>query len=412
MRFIWITFVKDWRRRWRNPLEILVWVGIPLIVGLLIALAFGGKGGPRPQAHVLVADRDDSFLSGLLVGAMSQEAAGGFIRAERVDERDGRARMERGEATALVVIPEGFSRAVLREEPAVLALVTNPSKPILPGMVEEGLSIFVDGMFYVHRLVGEDLRGFADGPPAGAGTFDDATIAAFSTKMNRLAAELEGYLSPPILRLETSVDRKEGNDLPIGLLLLPSILFMAILFMAQGMSDDVWEEKARRTLRRVIYSPQSVSAFLVGKTLTAAAFVFVLSVVALSVGYGYLRMNPGTLPAAVLWATLSGTMLAAAMTTLQVFASSQRAGNLASLAIVFPLMMVGGSFFPFETMPPWMADIGKRTPNGWALQQLKEIVSGRADAADLAAPAVLVAAVIVVLLWTCSRRLKGGFAQG
>ncbi len=330
MRFIWITFVKDWRRRWRNPLEILVWVGIPLIVGLLIALAFGGKGGPRPQAHVLVADSDESFLSGLLVGAMSQEAAGGFIRAERVDERDGRARMERGEATALVVIPEGFSRAVLREEPAVLALVTNPSKTILPGMVEEGLSIFVDGMFYVHRLVGEDLRGFADGPPAGAGTFPDESIAAFSTKMNRLAAELEGYLSPPILRLETSVDRKEGNDLPIGLLLLPSILFMAILFMAQGMSDDVWEEKARRTLRRVIYSPQSVSAFLVGKTLTAAAFVFVVSVVALSVGYGYLRLNPATMPAAVLWATLSGTMLAAAMTTLQLFATSQRAGNMAS----------------------------------------------------------------------------------
>ncbi len=75
-------------------------------------------------------------------------------------------------------------------------------------------------------------------------------------------------------------------------------------------------------------------------------------------------------------------------------------------------MMAGGSFFPFETMPPWMAAIGKRTPNGWALQRLKEIVSGRADAADLAAPAVLVAAVIVVLLWTCSRRLKGGFAQG
>jgi ABC-type multidrug transport system permease subunit len=412
MRFVWSTFVKDWRRRWRNPLEILVWVGIPLIVGLLIALAFGGKGGPRPQAHVLVADRDDSFLSGLLVGAMSQEAAGGFIRAERVEEREGRARMEKGEATALVVIPKGFSRAVLREEPAVLALVTNPSKAILPGMVEEGLSILVDGMFYVHRLVGDDLRGFADGPPAGADTFDDATIAAFSTKMNRLAAELKGYLSPPLLRLETSVDQKEGDDLPMGLLLIPSILFMALLFMAQGMSDDMWEERTRRTLRRVITSPQPVSAFLAGKTLSAAALVFIVSVVALSLGYGYLGMNPGTLPAAALWATLSGTMFAAAMMTLQLFASSQRAGNIVSLAVVFPLMMAGGSFFPFETMPPWMAGIGKRTPNGWALQQLKEIVTGRAGAADLAVPVVMAAAVIVVLLWTCSRRLKGGFAQG
>ncbi|UCH83129.1 MAG: hypothetical protein JSW50_11755, partial [Candidatus Latescibacterota bacterium] len=81
MRFIWYTAVKDWRRHRRNPLELILWVGIPLLVGALIALAFGGKSGPAPQAHVLVADEDDSFLSGLLVGALSQEAAGGFIHA-------------------------------------------------------------------------------------------------------------------------------------------------------------------------------------------------------------------------------------------------------------------------------------------------------------------------------------------
>ena len=412
MAFIWSTFVKDWRRRWRNPLEILMWVGIPLLVGLLIVLAFGGRGGPRPQAHVLVADRDDSFVSNLLVGAMGQKAAGGFIRAEAVEESEGRARMEKGDATALVVIPEGFSRAVLREEPAVLDLVTNPSQTILPGMVEEGLSILVDGTFYLHRLVGEDLRMFADGPPAGDNTFPDDTIAEFSTKMNRLTEEIQGYLFPPLLRLEASVDKKASDEPSMAFLLLPSILFMALLFMAQGLSEDVWEERTRRTLRRVVFSPQPVSAFLVGKTLAASALVFIVCLVGLSVGYGYLGASPATFPAALLWATLSGTMLVAAMMTLQVFTTSQRAGNIVSLAVVFPLMMAGGSFFPFETMPPWLSAIGTRTPNGWALQQLKEIVLGRAGTADLLASFAIVAGTIVILLWICSQRLNRGFAQG
>ena len=412
MRFIWTTFLKDWRRRWRNPLEIVMWVGIPLLVGLLIVLAFGGRGGPRPQAHVLVADRDSSFVSRLLVGALSQEAAGGFIRAESVGEAEGRARMEKGGATALIVIPPGFSRAVLREEPAVLALVTNPSKPILAGMVEEGLSILVDGTFYVQRLIGEDLRRFAEGPPGDAAHFDDRTIADFSTKVNRLAAELEGYLFPPLLRLETSVDEKEGDDVSFGFLFLPSILFMALLFMAQGLSDDVWEERNRRTLRRIVFSPQRVSAFLLGKVLVSATLVFLVSLVALLAGYGYLRLSPVTFPAALLWATLAGTMLVAAMTALQLFASSQRAGNIVSLAVVFPLMMAGGSFFPFETMPSWLAAIGRRTPNGWALERLKEIVRGRADAAGFLASVVIVAVAIAVLLWVSSRRLNRGFAQG
>ena len=412
MRFVWNTFVKDWRRRWRNPVEILMWVGIPLIVGLLIALAFGGRSGPRPQAHVLVADNDDSFLSNLLVGAMSQEAAGGFIRAEAVGEQEGRSRMDKGAATALIVIPKGFSRSVLREEPASLVLVTNPSERRLPGMVEEGLSIFVDGVFYVHRLIGEDLRSFAGGPPAGSRTFPDESIAAFSTRVNRIADELKDYLSPLIIRLETSVDKKAGEDVSFGLLFLPSILFMAILFMAQGLSEDMWEERNRRTLRRVVFSPQPVAAFLLGKALAGAALIFIVSLVALSVGYGYLRLNPATMPAALLWVTLSGAMLATVMMVLQLFATSQRAGNIVSLAVVFPLMLVGGSFFPFEAMPGWMATVGTRTPNGWALQRLKDIVLDRGDTASLLVSFAMVVGVTALLLWICAQRLKHGFAQG
>ena len=87
----------------------------------------GGRDGPKPQAHVLVADLDDSFLSGFLVGALTQEEAGGFVRAEKVSEEEGRARMDDGEATALLVIPNRVSRThLLLEEPSVLELITNP----------------------------------------------------------------------------------------------------------------------------------------------------------------------------------------------------------------------------------------------------------------------------------------------
>ena len=79
MDFVWLTAVKDWRRQRRNPIEMVVWLGIPLLMGGLIILAFGGRGGPQPQAHLLIADEDDSFLSGFLIGALSQEEAGQFV---------------------------------------------------------------------------------------------------------------------------------------------------------------------------------------------------------------------------------------------------------------------------------------------------------------------------------------------
>ena len=411
MRFIWSTAVKDWRRRLRNPLEIFMWIGIPLVVGLLITLAFGGRDGPRPQAHVFVADNDKSFLSRFLVGALSQDAAGGFIRAEAVAENEGRALMDKGKATGLIVIPKGFSQAVLREQPATLELVTNPSETILPGMVEEGLSILVDGTFYLHRLVGDDLKAFADGPPEGTKTFPDESIAEFSTRINQAMNRMSGYLSPLAFKLETAVDKKEGEGLSFEFLFLPSILFMSLLFMARGLSDDLWEERNLRTLRRIVSSPQNVVSFLVGKVLSSAAIIFLVCLVALSAGYALLQLNISTMPTAILWTTLSGTMLATGMTAIQLFTTSQRAGNILTLALTFPLMMAGGSFFPFEAMPGWMAAIGTRTPNGWALQQLKDIVLQRTETGSLVLSFAILLGSLAVLFWICADRLKRGFAR-
>jgi len=66
MKFVWQTARKDFQRYRRNPIEFAVWIGVPIFIGTIMVLATGGRSGPKPQAYVLVADQDDSFLSGLL----------------------------------------------------------------------------------------------------------------------------------------------------------------------------------------------------------------------------------------------------------------------------------------------------------------------------------------------------------
>jgi len=62
------------------------------------------------------------------------------------------------------------------------------------------------------------------------------------------------------------------------------------------------------------------------------------------------------------------------------FAGSQRGSELLSSIIVFPLMMLGGSFFPFEQMPAWMAAAGRWTPNGLGVARLKDLLYGEVSA--------------------------------
>ena len=90
MRFVWISALKDLRILRRDPFSVLTWVGIPLCIGLLIHLVFGGSGGQaQPQGVLLVADQDDTFASRMLAGAFGSEPWGRCSRSKRWTRRKG-----------------------------------------------------------------------------------------------------------------------------------------------------------------------------------------------------------------------------------------------------------------------------------------------------------------------------------
>jgi ABC-type multidrug transport system permease subunit len=411
MRFMWSTAVKDWRRHRRDPVGIFMWIGIPLLIGGLLTAISGGRGGPRPQAHVLVADADSSLVSRLLIGSLGQ--AGGIIRAETVGQEVGRKRIADGDATALLLVPKGFGTAVLQEKPAQLELLTNPSQTILPKIVEETLGIFIDGTFYLHRLVGEDLRQLAAGPPDGA-AFPDQQVAQFSAKINQLVNRLRGYLFPPVITIETvKTEDPEEDDTPKSpaLIFLPGILFMSLLFMAQGLSIDLWREREEKTLRRVTVSPQSLFGFLLGKVVSGVGVMFLVILIALAVGYAFFGVPVSSFPLAIVWSLVSGAFLMQMMTIIQVHSPSERAGEVFTMVLIFPLMMIGGSFFPFEAMPAGMAAIGRLTPNGWALAQLQRIIHGKVETGALMVSFAGLLVVGSVLFFISARRIRGAFAR-
>jgi ABC-type multidrug transport system permease subunit len=410
---LWNAIRKDLARHRRQPLEFLIWLGIPLMIGFLFTVLFSGGSGdsPGPVTKVLVVDEDASFVSGLLLRALSEENSRGFIDAEQVEREEGRARIDDGEATALLIIPEGFSEAVLQEKPLALPLITNPAQRILPRIVEEGLRIVVDGHFYLHRLIGEDLRRFAamDSMPT------NTEIAAFSVKMGHLFERLGGSFDPLLLQVVNEpvpAEEVEAVESPsIGFLMMPSVLFMAILFMASGLSGEIWEEDRLTTLRRILVTPGGAPPFLLGKLLTAMILFLAVGGGSLLLGLSTLDLAAARLPAALLWIAPSGAALTAMFTFLQLLFRSQRAANIVVMTLIFPLMMLGGSFFPTEIMPGWMAKLSLRTPNGWAMAHLKSILLGNETSGELIAGLLILLLAIFLFTVLGAWRLRARFAR-
>ena len=162
MRFLLTAVGKDLGRLRRDPLALATSLGIPLVLVTLITLVFSG-GQATPQGRLLVADEDRTFLSQALTSAFSREPLAKMLVIETTAQQEGRRRMDRGDASALLIVPKGFQDAFLQNHPFQLQLVTNPAQQILPNIIEETLSIVLDGGFYLQKLAPIPLLNLAAG---------------------------------------------------------------------------------------------------------------------------------------------------------------------------------------------------------------------------------------------------------
>ncbi len=386
MRALWLNAKKDILRRLHDPLALVLWLLIPVAILTLLVLAFGQQ--TTPTVKLLVADNDDTFVSNFVLGAFGQGQMAEMFEAQEVTEEEGRALLDDGEASALLVIPEGFSAAVLEGESATIELVKNPAQTILPEIAEEVVSVLVDAAYYLRELLGDELGTLTGGAAPGKNVLPDTTVAAFSVTVNQLMERVSKYALPPVIEVtiekvedkpEESATKPGWKAETLGQLFFPSMLFMSLLFITQSLSADLWTEHGSGTLRRATAAPHSLLVFLGGKLLGGAILCAAIAAGATLCGVFIFDVSGRYALLAILWGGLAGSCMHAIFMLLQALASSERAGSILTSLVAFPLMLAGGTFFPFEAMPDFLATIGRLTPNGWALEQYKAILAGALD---------------------------------
>jgi ABC-type multidrug transport system permease subunit len=408
VRFLQAAIVKDLRRRLADPAAQLTWIGLPVIFGGLMSLV-AGDNGPAPKAHLLVVDEDRSFVSGLVGMAGRQGQTAQFLQIEEVTAAEGNEKIQAGKASALLVIPKGFQDGVLREQPTALTLVTNPAQRILPGIIEQGLRITIEAAFYMQRLFGAQLRDIVDNAASTSGFPTDERVADISRRINRSIQQLEGTLVPPVITVATKTEAEQTANFQFGPLFMPGLIFMSLLMVSQSLSSDIWIEKEKGTLRRAVSTPQHLHVLLGAKIAAAAVLMVIVALVALVIGVLAFKVAPRRVPLAVAWAGFAGTALLCYFMFLQVLGASQRGANMLTTMVLFPLMMIGGSFFPFEIMPPWMATIGRWTPNGLAVTQVKALMFEQPEARPLLTATLIIGLTALAAFFGCLRRLRGRF---
>jgi ABC-type multidrug transport system permease subunit len=391
----------------REKWGLISWLAIPIIIVFLMSL-IAGTGGGKLTGKLLITDQDDSTVSQFLAGSFNQGPLAEIFTVQQVSSSEGVTLMDAGEASAWVTIGAGFGDAFLDNQPSQLKLVKNPAQTILPQLVETSMNLLVDAATYVQIVFDKELAVLK--PMLKNQQFNDADLVVLTLGIKQQIDRLEETLFPPQLELikqqVAAVDSTtEKTKLTFGMLMFPGAIFMALIFSANSLAVSIWDDAQNGVIPRLSSTPAALGAYYNGQVFSAVVIFAVIAVLLGALGSWYFTLAWHKLPLMALWLVFSGLVIYQLFAALAMVMPSAKVANLVINASTFPLLMIGGSFFPMESMPDWLAAVGQFLPNGFLLAGLKDwLLRDQAMAEAMLMPMALGMSMFLVL-WLFNRHL-------
>lgn len=405
--------LRDLRRMVRNPVRTALLFALPLMLAGIFALVFGGDSVSEISIRVLVYDEDQGLVSRLLGGAGSSPEMDRRLDLVPVGD-EGFDMMERGEASALVHFPAGFTQAYLDGEPTVISIVKNPAERFLPQVVEEGGRIAAEILSQGSRVFRTELETIGGLTTAEAFP-SDLAVAGVASGVNRKLQSLERWVFPPVIDLETTTatpdPTQEGGGNGILGLFLPGLSMMGILFLAQSATRDILHDRESGLLRRLLTAPVSPGDYILGKCLsvlivsTLGFFFLVAFGIAAGVDWG---------PAATTVALVLAASLAAsgALVLISSLVGTERQADALSTIVIMVWSLIGGAFLPVSQFPAFLLPLAKTTPVYWAVDGFHVAMRQGADIGAVSTNLLVLGGAGVIFLGLGAAALRRRMARG
>ncbi len=460
MRTVWIIMCKDLLRRLRSPLALVVYLLFPFIFSGLMALAFGtGGGGSIPRFKVALVNQDGGFVSRFVLGAFNQEQVSRYFESTEVALDEAMRLVERNKVAGAIIIPEGFSDAVLERRQTHLRVIKNPAQSIGPMAIEEAAEMICRLLDGAAKVLEEPLGRFvnltresedAARENSWAGFPADENVAEIARMVNRSLREVRRFAFPPVIRLEKGDDREvaggraaldspddtgtgaagdagasagtgeagdagasadaggsgasaedssEDSEASRFLLIfqhvLPGMATFALLILALGFMADIPRERRMGTLARQLAAPVLARDVVAGKIMSTMVMGLIVAAAMAVVGALLLKARADLGGFILLSLAFLGASTGLLAVVFGSTRSEQQGATLASI-IVMLMSLLGGSWIPLNVLPPFFAKLAQVTLNYWAIRGYQSLIMSEAGIPEIAVPLVILFAVGIV----------------
>jgi len=358
------------RRRLRDPVSLVAWLAIPFLMVSLMVLVFGNRGeNSLPRIRILAVNHDTGILSKGLLSAMDSPRLAEYLDVTVLDQEEAEHRMDRGEASLMVVIPEGFTKGFFDDKPLTIQVYRNPEQSILPGIGEEILSFLADSGGLLRAALLPLAKGVID--------FDGSTrpsLAQVTKLSTRIYTLFDDPVAQNILRFDTleitahHPEKKGVSRSEIVGWFAPGFVALALLFLTNGQSQEIQEDLIEGRLARAWTFPSSpvlplgakAMALIVSATISAGLLVGALA--------GVLGWRPGNVAVLVVHTLAVAAAFSGLSLLLRSLTRNPEAGGAAASGVMVGLGFLGGCFVPAVFLPPFLRSVALYIPTGWAVQ--------------------------------------------
>lgn len=184
-----------------------------------------------------------------------------------------------------------------------------------------------------------------------------------------------------------SIDEKPINSRNLKYIdfLVPGVMAMAIMQMCVFSVAFVFADyKEKGVLRRLIATPMRPYQFVTANVVTRLIVAVVQAAFLLTVGVLIFKAQV----IGSYWLILPIVILGAVMFlglgfTISGFANTVEAVPALANLIAFPMLFLGGTFFPIDTMPDWLQHIAKYLPLSYLSDSLRQVMIHGATLTDV-----------------------------
>jgi ABC-2 type transport system permease protein len=373
----------------RDRLALFFIVLLPVVIILLIGVAFGDAGSNR--LPVGIVDLGAGRLGGELRADLEASPA---LDARAYEDQDAlRKAVRRGVVAAGVVLPAGYDQALRAGRQAEVSFVVDQTRPA-PAPVRSAVAAAVARQAAVARAA--QFAAESAGVP-------------FDTALARARTLADGQEQ---VKVEATTLGGREDALPTGFnYTAPANLVLFVFITSLAGAASLIEARRLGVTRRMLATPTTATTILTGQALSRFAVALLQGLIIFLVGWLLFGVDWGDPPAALLLVVtfaLVGTGVG--MLLGAVLRNAEQATSIGP-PVGIALGMLGGCMWPLAIVPEPMRAVGHLFPHAWAMDAFIALIAKGESVAgiapQLAVLAGFAAALLALATWRLRRTLAG-----